>query len=130
MEELSLEKHILVLFNTLHLALKDIQREAQQERGIWFRSYQNGAEAYIGTSYFKQLKFEEQPESISVSEEICIKKRFIINERQDACYFKYFKQIDDLIKEAEDVECLTSSYPYVRECKKWFLNNKNYKLEE
>lgn len=41
---------------------------------------------------------------------------------------KEYRAIDKMINEADDAECLTSRYKYVREVKKWQLNRKNKPL--
>jgi len=35
-------------------------------------------------------------------------------------YTKIFQQIDSIIENADLVLCLTSKYPYIRECKKYY----------
>lgn len=34
------------------------------------------------------------------------------------------EKINTLIKEADEVECLTSKFEYIRECKKWFMERR------
>lgn len=54
-----------------------------------------------------------------------------VSSRDEARYWvnkenhtRVYKKIDDLIKEASFVECLSSPFLYIRECKKWFNENK------
>lgn len=43
----------------------------------------------------------------------------------DAHYVKLYQDLDAVIENTNVLECMTSPSEYIRECKKWYLRNKD-----